>query len=172
MAAFLLPTAGAVIYVQLRGLCVRHPIDQTSALDVLPIYEAIMLWFMALIVGVHATVLAGLFGLLSGRAWAAKIVPLMLGCALIGIGNLLPRTRPNLAIGIRTRAALADRALWIRLHRSAGYLVVASGTVVVLAALAAPVPIGSGMVLLVGPAALVGTCVLVRYFHRHAHVDL
>lgn len=65
--------------------------------------------------------------LLRGREWADQIVPVMLGLTMISIGNLLPRTRPNLAIGIRTPRTLSDRALWIRMHRSAGYMVVALG---------------------------------------------
>ena len=168
MVAFLLPTAVAVTDALLRGLSVRHPVDETSAVNVLAIYDAIMLRFMVFVVGVHATVLAGLLGMLRGQEWAAQIVPLMLGFTIISIGNLLPRTRPNLAIGIRTRRTLSDRALWIRVHRSAGYIVVACGAVIVFSAIAVPRPIGPEMVL-VGPAALLGTWLLVRSSGRHAH---
>jgi uncharacterized membrane protein len=79
---------------------------------------------------------------------------------LMSIGNLLPRTRPNLAIGIRTARTLSDRALWIRTHRSLGYLVTALGVVIVVAALAVPAPIGTGMILLAGPMAMFGTALL------------
>ncbi len=79
MVAFLLPTAVVVTDALLRGLSVRHPVDETSAVNVLAIYDAIMLRFMVFVVGVHATVLAGLLGMLRGQAWAAQIVPLMLG---------------------------------------------------------------------------------------------
>ena len=75
----------------------------------------------------------------------------------------------NLAIGIRTRRTLADRALWIRMHRSAGYMVVACGAAIVLSAIAVPKPVGPGMILLVGPAALIGTWFLIRYSGKHAH---
>lgn len=169
MVAFLLPTAAAVTDVLLRGLCVRHPIDEPSWMNVLATYDAVMLRFMVFVVGVHATVLAGLLGMLRGQEWAAQIVPLMLGFTITSIGNLLPRTRPNLAIGIRTRRTLSDRALWIRVHRSAGYIVVACGAVIVLSAIAVPAPVGPGMILLVGPAALVGTWFLVRFSRKHAH---
>jgi uncharacterized membrane protein len=169
MVAFLLPTAVAVTDALLRGLSVRHPVDETTAVNVLAIYDAIMLRFMVFVVGVHATVLAGLLGLLRGQAWAAQIVPLMLGFTMISIGNLLPRTRPNLAIGIRTRLTLSDRALWIRVHRSVGYIVVACGAVLVLSAMTLPRPLGPAMILLVGPAALVGTCLLVRFSRTPLH---
>jgi uncharacterized membrane protein len=169
MVAFLLPTAVVVTDVMLRGLYVRHPFDEGKLDNALAIYDAIMLRFIVFVIGVHAMVLVGLLGLLRGRAWANQIVPVMLGLTMISIGNILPRTRPNLAIGIRTPRTLADRALWMRTHRSAGYMVVALGAVIVLSAVALPAPIGPGMILLVGPAALVGTCFLVRYDREHTH---
>jgi hypothetical protein len=167
--AFLLPTAVAVTDALLRGLSVRHPADETTAVNGLAIYDAIMLRFMVFVVGVHATVLAGLLGRFRGQEWAAQIVPLMLGFTMISIGNLLPRTRPNLAIGIRTRRTLSDRALWIRVHRSVGYMIVACGAALVLSAMMLPRPLGPAMILLVGPAEFVGTCLLVRFSRRHVH---
>jgi uncharacterized membrane protein len=169
MVAFLLPTAVTVIDILLRGLCVSNRIDQHSTADVLAMVDAIMARVAVFVVGVHVAVLAGLLGLFSGREWAAQVVPLMLGITMISVGNLLPRTRPNLAIGIRTRRTLSDRAYWLKTHRRAGYLIVTCGVVVVLSALAVPRPVGPGMILLVGPVALVGMWLLVRFQGRHAH---
>jgi uncharacterized membrane protein len=169
MVAFLLPTAAAMTDALVRWLCVRHPIEAPDSTNVLAVYDAIMLRFILLVMGVHATVLAGLLGTLSGREWAAQIVPVMLGMTMIGIGNLLPRTRPNLASGVRTPGTLSDRALWIRTHRFAGYLVVALGCVIVLAAIAVPAPVGTGMILLVGPAAMVGIFVRMLYSRTRAN---
>jgi uncharacterized membrane protein len=162
MLAFLLPTAAAVIDALLRGLCLNHPVDGPNIPRVLAAYDAIMLRFVGFVMGVHAVLLVALIGLLSGREWAVQIVPVMLGVTMISVGNLLPRTRPNLAIGIRTRRTLSDRALWIRTHRSAGYMLVVCGVVIVLSAIAVPRPVGPGMILLVGPAAFIGTCLLLR----------
>src|SRR4051794_25330915 len=162
VVAFLLPTALAVIDRLLRGLSVNHPIDASDAPNSLAVYDAIMLRFTVFVVGVHGAVLLAVLGLLSGRWWAAELVPLMLGFTMISIGNLLPRTRPNLAIGVRTRFTLSDRALWMRVHRWTGYMMVAGGAVIVLSAIALPRPVGPGMILLVGPAALAGTCCLLR----------
>jgi uncharacterized membrane protein len=170
MVAFLLPTATAVIESLLRGLYLKRPIDQHNAVNVLWVFDAIIARVAVFVLGVHAAILAGLLGLLFGQEWAAQIVPLMLGIALISVGNLLPRTRPNLAIGIRTERTLSDRVCWMRTHRHAGYLVVACGIVLVLSALAVPKPVGPGMILLVGPAAVVGTWLLLRLHGRHAHV--
>jgi uncharacterized membrane protein len=169
MAAFLLPTAAAVTYTLLRGLCARHPIEGANAAGTLATYDAVMLRFILFLMAVHATILVGLLGMLWGRNWAAQIVPVLLGFTMIGIGNLLPQTRPNLAIGIRSRRTLSDRACWIRVHRSAGYMTVACGAVIALSAITVPGPVGSGMIFLVGPAALFGAWLLVRFSGRGAH---
>src|SRR5262249_42215168 len=76
--------------------------------NALAVYDAIMLRFTAFVVGVHGAVLLAVLGLLSGRGWATVLVPLMLGLTVVSIGNLLPRTRPNLAIGIRTHLTLVE----------------------------------------------------------------
>ena len=169
MVAFLLPTTMAVTDLLLRGLAVRSPTGETNGADLLAIYDAIMLRVCAFVIGVHAMVLMAMLQLLGGRAWAARIVPLMLGVALISIGNLLPRTRPNLAIGIRTRRTLADRALWARIHRSVGYIAVACGAAVLVSALAVPGRAGSMMIPIAGPIALVGTRLRARSLVRDGH---
>ena len=84
MAAFLLPTAAAVTYTLLRGLSTRHPVEGANAPDTLATYDAVMLRFMLFLLGVHATMLVGLVGLLQDRHWAARIVPALLGLAMIG----------------------------------------------------------------------------------------
>jgi uncharacterized membrane protein len=51
----------------------------------------------------------------------------MFGLTLIVIGNLLPRLRPNLVIGIRTSRTLTDRAAWAHTNRATGYATVGAG---------------------------------------------
>jgi uncharacterized membrane protein len=169
MAAFLLPTAAAITDRLLRGLRVKSPVHEPNPVNGLATYDAIMLRFTIFVMGVHGAVLLAMVGMLSGRRWTAQVVPLMLGFTMISIGNLLPRTRPNLAIGIRTRVTLSDRAHWIRVRRSVGYMVVGCGVVIVLSAMTVPRPVGPGMILLVGPAALAGTCLLVRSSRKPVH---
>jgi uncharacterized membrane protein len=158
IAAFLLPTAAAITFFMLRPLC-------TS--DALHAYDAIMLRIVLFLMAVHTTVLAGMAGLLWGRPWAARIVPVLLGSVLIGVGNLLPRTRPNLVIGIRTSQTLSDRALWTRTHRLAGYIVVTMGVLILVAGLVAPQPVGSRMSLMVGPFAVLSIPFLLLYSRKH-----
>jgi uncharacterized membrane protein len=161
LVAFLLPTTVAVTYRLLRSLSRTGPIDQHDA--ALGMLDVVMARVALLVLGVHATILAGLEGWLFGRPWSGQVLPLMLGLAMVSIGNLLPRIRPNLAIGIRTQRTLSDRAYWIRAHRRAGYLVVACGAVVMVSALAVPSPVGPSIILLIAPAAIVGTWLLVRW---------
>jgi uncharacterized membrane protein len=168
MAAFLLPTAAAVTYTLLRGLCARHPIEGANAAGTLATCDAVMLRVILFLMGVHVTLLAGLLGLLRDRPWGSRIVPLLLGLTMIGIGNLLPRTRPNLAIGIRTSRTLSDRAWWAQTHRIAGYILVALGVVVAAAALTLPKPFGPGMIQLAAPAGLLALPVLLSWSRRHA----
>jgi uncharacterized membrane protein len=167
MVAFLLPAAVAVMDVLLRAVS-RRPVDPQAGDSGLATAEAIMARVSVFVVGIHAAVLAGLVGWVPAGDWTMRVVPLMLGLVMISVGNLLPRTRPNLAIGVRTRRTLADRAAWIALHRSAGYVVVASGVVVAVSALALPRPIGPRMIQLVGPLAAIGLWLLARQQGRAA----
>jgi hypothetical protein len=168
LVALLLPTAAAVTYVLLRRLSVRHPVDPVNPLEPIAIYDAVMLRLIAFLIGVHATALFGMAGMLRGRPWAARIVPLMLGLTMVGVGNLLPRLRPNLAFGIRTARTLTDRAEWLRTHRLAGYALVALGLVLVVSGVAIPPPVGPSMIVVVAPAAAIGTLVLVFRSPRSA----
>ena len=76
--------------------------------------------------------LAELSGVVWIRSWAGRLVIVWLGLFFVAVGNLLPRTRPNLVVGIRTRRTLADRQFWIRLHRLSGYAAVVVGCVIVV----------------------------------------
>jgi uncharacterized membrane protein len=54
---------------------------------------------------------------------------------LVAIGNLLPRTRPNVAFGVRTTRTLTNTQLWQQVHRAGGYATVALGIVVAVTGL-------------------------------------
>ena len=67
-----------------------------------------------------------------------------IGSLFIFIGNLLPKTKHNYFIGIRTPWTLADEQNWFRTHRLAGKIWVLGGLIVALTALAPesfPVPV-------------------------------
>ena len=89
----------------------------------------------------HAFILLNLSGVLGpGSQVPARLVVIGFGVLLIGVGDLLPRTRPNLAVGIRTARTLGSRRIWVQLHRVAGYAAVAFGVVIVIAGAFLPIP--------------------------------
>jgi uncharacterized membrane protein len=60
----------------------------------------------------------------------AVIAPLMFGGLLVLIGNLMGKLRPNWFVGIRTPWTLSSKASWTRTHRVGGWLLIASGLLV------------------------------------------
>jgi uncharacterized membrane protein len=59
-----------------------------------------------------------------------RLVVVLLGLVFIAIGNLLPRTRPNVAVGLRTKRTLTSVQLWGQVHRVGGYATVGLGIVI------------------------------------------
>jgi uncharacterized membrane protein len=106
-------------------------------------YRTIIRTVVLFILGLHAAVLFTLTTELHEDVVriAARAVPLMLGLTLIVIGNLLPRLRPNIVIGIRTSRTLSDRGAWARANRIAGYAAVGAGTSFLLAGLLPGLPV-------------------------------
>jgi hypothetical protein len=128
----MLPTAAAVNYVIFDRLCRRRngQAEPAAAAAVKEIGFRVSLFEISLQLLIVAT-LAGLFGRESLAP--ARLVLVFFGVLVIGIGDLLPRTRPNLAVGIRTARTLESRDAWIAIHRVAGTAAVALGAVIVLA---------------------------------------
>jgi uncharacterized membrane protein len=63
---------------------------------------------------------------------------LIAGSLMLVIGNLLPKVQRNWFIGIRTPWTISSDVSWRRTHRLAGWLFVASGTVVLATVAARP----------------------------------
>jgi hypothetical protein len=167
--AFLLPTAAAVIHLLLRLLAAHDHVRRGNG-PFTQTYDAIVFRVVLFIGGLHGIVLIGLLGrgLVDRRGpLVPRLAPVLLGAALILIGNLLPRVRPNVAIGIRTSRTLRDRHAWLRANRTAGYVAVALGVVIVAAALL--VPPGTGVAAIVGVAGMLAVVTLVVWTWRDAH---
>jgi len=73
--------------------------------------------------------------ILGSRLSAGRAVVVLLGAVLVAIGNLLPRTRPNVAIGVRTARTLTNTQLWQHVHRAGGYATVGLGAVIAVTGL-------------------------------------
>ena len=127
MIAFLLPTTAAVIYTLFRSLMTRQSTSQAAGDQ--DGVEAIVFWIVVFLMSLHTLVIAVLSGVRVVQPWAGRAVVVLVGLACVVIGNLLPRTRPNVAVGIRTSRTLADRRLWMDTHRISGYVLVAVGGV-------------------------------------------
>lgn len=132
---YFFPTAGALIVRLITGVSRggSHPLRcvETDGRAV----EEILFWTVCFVTAIHIMVLAAL----THATWVGRIGPRMVmvvaGVTTILVGNVLPKTRPNLAFGVRTAATLGDRRLWITVHRAAGYLTVVLGVLTVWAGL-------------------------------------
>lgn len=130
--AVVLPTAALVIYAVVRRVWARDPVrDAEGAFE--PTYGAIVFAVVVFLIAIHLMLVVTLTGLVTERGWAARATVVLFGLLMVRIGDLLPRTRPNLALGIRTPGTLGNRCLWVQTHRMAGYVTVGLGIVFVLA---------------------------------------
>lgn len=129
--ALVLPTAAAVIYFVVRRVWARDSVrDTEGAFE--PTYSAIVFAVMLFLTAIHVMLMTTLAGVITERGWQARVTIVLFGLLMIRIGDLLPRTRPNLAVGIRTPGTLTNRCLWVQTHRMAGYVTVGLGMVFAL----------------------------------------
>jgi uncharacterized membrane protein len=89
----------------------------------------------------------------------------LFGAVLIAIGNLLPRTRPNVAFGLRTTRTLTDPQLWQHVHRAGGYAMVGLGIVIALTGL---VLTHQALGAVIGGAALLAAMTVFATYRKHA----
>lgn len=98
-------------------------------------YDTIVLGVVGLMAGLHA---AMLFALLGYAAIAPRLIPVALGVALVVMGNVMPRLRPNWVAGLRTPRMLESPELWRGAHRTFGTAFVLSGLLTIGVGLIAP----------------------------------
>jgi hypothetical protein len=150
LAVFLLPALAAIVWggfqvgratggMRLARLLFRDPppalTDPESFDRFRSAYDTITLWVVLLVLGFHAGFLASLLGAPNA---APTIITLVLGASMVAMGNVMPRLRPNLVAGIRTRRTLTDPALWRSTHRVFGFAFVISGLITMVVGLLAP----------------------------------
>jgi hypothetical protein len=166
LVAFTLPTTALVIYALFRSLWAHDPI-RTGNGAFESTYDAIVLRVLLFVVALHALVMIVLTGAMDavGRLSAGRAVVVLFGAVLIAIGNLLPRTRPNVAVGVRTTRTLTNAQLWQQVHRASGYATVALGTVIAVTGL---VFTHETLGAVIGAAALVAALVVFTSYRKHA----
>lgn len=166
LIAFALPTAATVTYLILRRLWAEPTVEGGITTESEAAHRAIAVRVVLFIMALHALVLLNLSDVQWIRAWGPRLVLVLFGGVFIAIGNLLPRTRPNLAVGIRTARMLRDRHLWIRFHRTCGYVAVALGTVIAVSGLVFSDPV---LELVLGASASGSVAVLGVMYLRQCH---
>ena len=167
LVAFTLPTTALVIYALFRSLW-RHDRIRSGNGAFESTYHAIVLRVLLFVFALHVLVMIGLTGPMDAfwlRLSSGRAVVVLLGVALVAIGNLLPRTRPNVAVGVRTTRTLANTQVWQQVHRAGGYATVGLGLVVA----------GTGLVLthetlgaVIGAAAVVAALIVFASYRRYA----
>jgi uncharacterized membrane protein len=130
--SFVLPTAVLAIVLIFRSLAKRDPF-RANYEKFRRTYEISLDLAILLAVGTHFLLLASMLILrgLVGR-WISYVPTALLGVIFVVAGNILPRLRPNYAMGIRTRWTLADETVWMKTHRVGGYALVVFGLVLVV----------------------------------------
>ena len=115
-------------------------------------YDTIATWVIVLILGVHAGMIAAALG---HQALAPRLIIVTMGLCLAAAGNVMPRLRPNLMAGVRTRETLNDPHLWRATHRILGATFVMAGTITAVVGLLAP-----AYGLMTAIVTLIGACVV------------
>lgn len=156
---FLLPLSAATISVLVRALRATGPTDDTAACAI----EGIVLRVTCFLMSVHVLLLAALLRADIVSPWAGRAVVVALGVTLTSIGNILPHTRPNPAIGIRTSRTLNDRHLWMATHRVTGYVTVAIGILTIASGLFVS---GTAVAALPSLAGIAGTALVTTYYWK------
>jgi uncharacterized membrane protein len=132
--AFLIPTAALVSCASVEILH-RRTTSDAPHIESAKAVRAVMAFTALFMVALHGLVLLSLLGLADSRFPAHRVAVVLFGLLLIGVGNVLPRVRPNIVIGIRARPLLANRTAWARVHRVAGYVLAATGAIAIGAGL-------------------------------------
>jgi uncharacterized protein YhhL (DUF1145 family) len=167
LVAFTLPTTALVIYTLFRSLWKHDRVRSgNGAFEVT--YHAIVLRVLLFVLALHVLVMLKLTGAMDAvgpRLSAGRAVVVLFGVVLIAIGNLLPRTRPNIAVGVRTNRTLTNTQLWQQVHRVSGYATVGLGIVIAATGL---VLTQEALGAVVGAAALLAALTVLVSYRKHA----
>jgi uncharacterized membrane protein len=167
LVAFTLPTTALVIYALFRSLWTHDRIRSRNAAFE-STNHAILLRALLFVFALHALVMIELTGVMDAvrlRLSPGRAVVVLLGAALVAIGNLLPRTRPNVAFGVRTTRTLTNTLLWQRVHRAGGYATVGLGIVIAVAGFILTLDALGAVII---AAAFFAAMVVFASYHKHA----
>ncbi len=66
---------------------------------------------------------------------SARAFPILAGALFVGIGNLMPRVRPNWLVGIRTPWTLSSDRVWQATHRVGAWAMIGGGVLLAVGGL-------------------------------------
>ena len=170
LLAFILPTTALVIYGLFRSLW-THDRVRTGNGAFEATYQGIVFRALLFVFALHVVVMLlvtdamGTMDDVGIRSWGGRSVVVMLGLTIMAIGNLLPRTRPNVAFGLRTARTLTNAQLWQQVHRVGGYLAVGLGVVTAITGLMVRPMVGVSTVFL---GAVFASMIVFVSYHRYA----
>jgi len=148
VAAFALPTVGLAIWVLLT--IIASPFGERLGRRVFPTWllsertgakgvERFAPTFDTIVVAVVTSMFLVHIGavatILEWPTWTVRGCLAGLGLVLIGVGNIMPRTRPNWIAGLRTKRAMRHPEVWRTTHRRFGALLMLTGAAVVAVAI-------------------------------------
>jgi len=119
-------------------------------------FDAAQLAIIAFLAVVHIVVVLKALGV---QVDTISILTLGAGFLFLIIGNLLPKTRFNYFMGVRTPWTLSDERVWDKTHRLAGPLFMLTGLAIVLAACLLPQPWQMGVLLAAAVGASLVSCI-------------
>ena len=121
---------GALLTALLRTGSLRERLEASA-----PLLQSVWIGIMLLLIYVQIMIAAPAMGWKLGP----DLLQVGLGALLFVIGNTLPKSRPNLFVGIRTPWTLADADNWIATHRLGGKVMMGAGCLIVITGLS-PLP--------------------------------
>lgn len=169
LVAFGLPTTALVIDALFRSLWTHDRVRSGNGANSTfrATYTAIVFRCLLFVAGLHTLVMLMLTGARIEWSLAMRAVVVMFGLTMIAVGNLLPRTRPNVAVGVRTRRTLGNTQVWQHVHRAGGYATVALGGVITIAGmLFAHERVGA----LISAAAVCATLAVLASYRKHTRL--
>ena len=164
-AAFILPFIGAVFWLVLRALPLIDPKRENYA-KFQSTYDLIVNTVVTLLVLMHLALIGSALGL---PIPGTRVFPALAGAALVVLGNVLPRARPNWWFGIRTPWTLSNERVWTKTHRIGGYFFVAAGIVWIIVALLPSSTATHPVLLVTLAAAALGSFVYSYFVWRQEH---
>jgi uncharacterized membrane protein len=127
-ALFVIPIVMLAVWGLLRVLPKVDPFRDNYA-KFAGTYELVIDLVLGMMLMMHVAVLLGASG---APQTVATIVRAGMGVMFIVLGNIMPRTRQNWFVGVRTPWTLSNPRVWEKTHRVAGYGFVALGFLVLL----------------------------------------